>query len=99
VKTGEEGRRVREIYTTGGTISEAHGFGHNMAMPSELPSFHLRLSVELKERLEAVAAVNNRSVTAEMTARLERSFDLDQVGRGKALQLVTEAAKILQKGS
>jgi hypothetical protein len=95
----EERRRVSEIYTTGGTISDAMAFGHNIAMPSELPSFHLRLSVDLKERLEAVAAENNRSVTAEMTARLERSFELDKVDRGKALQLITEAAQILQKGS
>lgn len=99
MESGEERRRVSEIYTTGGTISEAMAFGHNIVMPSKLPSFHLRLSVELKERLEAVATENNRSITAEMTARLERSFELDQVGRGKALQLVTEAARILQKGS
>jgi len=87
------------MYTTGGTISVAIAFGHNIGMPSYHPSFHLRLSDELLKRIEAVAAENNRSVTAEMRDRLERSFEIDAADRGKALQLITEAAKILQKGS
>jgi plasmid stability protein len=68
-------------------------------MPSQLPSFHVRLPAALKKRLEAVAAANNRSINAELQARLERSFDLDAADRGKALQLISEAATLLQKGS
>ena len=36
--------------------------------------FKLRLPVELKTRLEAEAALGNRSLSAEITKRLEESF-------------------------
>lgn len=38
---------------------------------------NFRMPVELKEQVEAAAAANNRSTTAEIVARLEASFYLD----------------------
>lgn len=44
------------------------------------PHFKIRIPTELKQRLEAVAAANKRSITAEIIARLEDSFDtLDDI--------------------
>lgn len=38
--------------------------------------FRLRIPEALKARIEASAAENNRSMTAEMVSRLERSFEI-----------------------
>lgn len=38
--------------------------------------FRLRIPPDLKERVEAAAKENKRSMTAEIVARLEASFDL-----------------------
>ncbi|SBW12703.1 conserved hypothetical protein [uncultured Alphaproteobacteria bacterium] len=38
--------------------------------------FRLRIPEELKARIEKSAAENNRSITAEIVSRLERSFDV-----------------------
>jgi hypothetical protein len=56
---------------------------HHVAMatkPTRAPTAHivpfgLRLQPELKTRLEKSATSNGRSLNAEITARLERSFD------------------------
>mgnify|MGYP001766224447 CR=1 FL=1 len=39
--------------------------------------FRLRIPEALKERIEAAAASNNRSMTAEIISRLERSFEVE----------------------
>lgn len=39
--------------------------------------FRLRIPDTLKERIEAAAAANNRSMTAEIVSRLERSFEME----------------------
>lgn len=39
--------------------------------------FRLRIPEELKSRIEKSAAENNRSMTAEIVSRLERSFDIE----------------------
>lgn len=68
-------------------------------MPSEnRPSFHLRLRPELRKRIKIAAAANDRSITAEITARLERSFSDDSEDRQKALKLLAEAMALLDKG-
>lgn len=40
------------------------------------PQVNLRISAELKERIEAAAAKSKRSMNAEIAERLERSFDV-----------------------
>ena len=42
------------------------------------PQFKLRLPSELKERLDAAASANTRSVTAEMVNRLSATFDIEE---------------------
>lgn len=47
-----------------------------MAPPKQTdPQFKLRMTPEIKERIEAAAAKNNRSMNAEILRRLEDSFD------------------------
>lgn len=49
---------------------------NTMATPKQTdPQFKLRLPSELKSKIDWVAVVNNRSINAEMVARLEESFD------------------------
>ena len=38
--------------------------------------FRLRLPESLKQRIEAAAAANNRSMTAEIVSRIEHSFQV-----------------------
>lgn len=51
-------------------------------MSSEDPQIKIRLAPELKAAVEASAAQNERSLTAEITARLRASFDLGVFGKG-----------------
>ncbi len=44
-------------------------------MSREDPQVNFRLPAELLQRLRFSAATNNRTVTAELVSRLERSFD------------------------
>ncbi|WP_456282740.1 Arc family DNA-binding protein [Cupriavidus sp. JZ107] len=44
------------------------------------PQVNLRMPADLKERLEVTARENNRSLTAEIVARLEGSFDPSSEG-------------------
>lgn len=47
-----------------------------MATPKQTdPQFKLRLPFALKEKIEAAASQNNRSINAEMVDRLETSFE------------------------
>lgn len=63
------------------------------------PSFHLRLTPALRKRIRVAAAENERSINAEIAARLERSFTAGDEDRMKAAKLLAEAASILDKGS
>lgn len=45
------------------------------------PQFKLRLSRELKSRIDAAAHTNNRSLNAEIVARLEGSLERDAQGQ------------------
>lgn len=62
------------------------------------PSFHVRLTAALQKRLKISAAENERSMNAEIVARLERSFDLTDAERDKAKALLTEALAIIDRG-
>lgn len=44
-------------------------------MARDDPTIYMRLPADLKARLDAAAHENRRSVTAEVTARLQASFD------------------------
>lgn len=68
-------------------------------MPSHTPSFHIRLPVALQKRLKIAAAENNRSINAELLARIERSFELEATDRGRAVALLAEAMALLEKGN
>ena len=65
-----------------------------MATPKQSdPQFKLRLPSDLKWRLEAEAEINNRSLSAEIIARLESSF----MGRGKVLLDAADTAAALRQ--
>lgn len=44
------------------------------------PQMKIRLPEALKEQIESVAKANNRSMNAEIVARLSRSFEGDKLG-------------------
>ncbi len=44
---------------------------------ANIPPFGLRMQAELKERVKAAAVFNNRSMNAEIIARIESSFSND----------------------
>ena len=46
-------------------------------MARDDPHFRLRIPEDLKALIEQSAAKNNRSMTAEIVSRLERSFDIE----------------------
>lgn len=48
------------------------------------PQINFRVSADLKKRLEDAAEKNNRSITAELTSRIESSFDFS--GRESAIE-------------
>lgn len=43
------------------------------------PQVNFRMPAELKKKLEDAAAKNKRSTTAEIVARLDATFDLDEL--------------------
>ena len=52
--------------------------GHTCGMSRDDLHFRLRIPAPLKEKIEAAAADNHRSMTAEIISRLEASFNEDQ---------------------
>ena len=63
------------------------------------PSFHLRLPPDLRKRVKLASVENERSMTEEIIARLETSFDLVPGDRMKLAELLAEAQEIVEKGS
>lgn len=55
--------------------------------------FRLRIAEELKQRIAAAARANDRSMTAEIIARLSASFSIDDVDPNDA-ELVDIVADI-----
>lgn len=66
-----------------------------MPKAADNPSFHLRLSPDLRKRIRVAAAENERSITQEIAARLERSFSTDEKDRAEAVKLLTKAISVL----
>ena len=57
------------------------------------PQFNLRIPEELRDRVMAAAKTNKRSATAEIIARLEASFGVDE-----ALQEIAPGAPLYEAG-
>ena len=58
------------------------------------PQLNFRIPVELRDRLEAAAGENKRSLTAELVDRLQASFNLEPLKdtkRGELVKLVNDA--------
>lgn len=66
---------------------------------SEPPSFHIRLSPALMKRIKLAAVENDRSINAELTARIEGSFEVSDSERRQLRAALTQALAILDKGS
>ena len=62
---------------------------------TEPPSFHVRLPASLLKRLKIAAAENGRSMNAEIAARLEVSFDLNNAERERVRTLLAKAITVL----
>jgi hypothetical protein len=75
IGTGQSGFHCRAMVKTPDT-----------ARIADIPPFGLRLPRRLKERVEASAQANSRSLNAEITVRLEQSFG-EAVGSEDALAL------------
>lgn len=68
-------------------------FGHWWGMSREDQHFRLRLPADLREQIEAAAAESRRSLTAEILARLQASFDAPLIKGDQTLkvsQLLTQ---------
>jgi hypothetical protein len=68
-----------------------------MPAPDRL-TIHVRLDPALLKRIRRAAVENDRSLNAEVTSRLERSFGLDDSERDEVLRLLAGAAAIVDKG-
>lgn len=67
-------------------------------MPQSDPSsFHVRLSPALMKRIKVAAAENERSINAEIAARLDDSFGVTNEERQKLRTLLSEATRMLGK--
>lgn len=64
-------------------------------MTREDPQFKLRVSPELRDEIERAAKANNRSMNAEIVARLQSSFsqDVAQPDLSKICEVVREAVR------
>lgn len=68
--------------------------------PKQLPPYGLRIPPDLKERIQACARANNRSMHAEIIARLESSFEAgpDDIKALKELvETLTADMKLINK--
>lgn len=61
-------------------------------------TIHVRLDPALLKRIKRAAVENDRSLNAEVTSRLERSFTIDNSERDEVLRLLADAAAIVDKG-
>lgn len=67
--------------------------------PEERLTIHIRLPSTLLRQIKVAAAGGGRSINAEISARLERSFGPEDEGRRAAAKLLAEALSILDKGT
>ncbi|MBI1620328.1 Arc family DNA-binding protein [Aquamicrobium zhengzhouense] len=62
-------------------------------------SFHLRMPPALQKQIKRAALDNDRSINAEIVARLERTFGDDDQARAEAARLLSQALTILDRGT
>lgn len=67
--------------------------------PQDRLTIHIRVSPSLLKRIKVAAAEGERSMNAEIAARLERSFGPEDEDRRAVAKLLTEALSIVDKGS
>ena len=60
-------------------------------------SFHVRLSPALMKRIKLAALENDRSINAEISSRLENSFDLADNDRREIRSLLTDAIAVIHR--
>lgn len=71
----------------------------SQAMPaSDRLTIHIRITPALLKRIKMAAVENARSMNAEVAARLERSFPLEDSDRDAVLKLLAEASAIIDSG-
>jgi hypothetical protein len=61
-------------------------------------TIHVRITPELLKRIKMAAVHNERSLNAEVTSRLERSFPLSDGDRDTVVKLLAEAIAVIDKG-
>jgi hypothetical protein len=54
------------------------------------PQLNFRIPVELRDKLDAAARENNRSLTGELIARLERTFSDEPAVNGISMSAIFE---------
>lgn len=74
-----------------------HGAALFFGMARTDPQMNLRLPVELKEQIEDAAAKNMRTLTAEVVARLQATFEPHSRALDWGADLDALAEKIAQK--
>jgi hypothetical protein len=62
---------------------------------SDRLTIHIRITPELLKRIKLAAVQNDRSLNAEVTTRLERSFSIDDSDRDAALKLLADLTAII----
>lgn len=82
-----------ERFPAGGLSAISRG------MPPERLTIHVRVPPSLLKAMKLAAVENDRSMNAEIVARLERSFSIDDANRTQALKLLGEVVSLLDKGS
>lgn len=74
-----------------------------MAQPSQTdPQFKLRMPADLKSAIESASAKNNRSMNAEIVARLEQSFRepvQDPLSSKETLDLIINRLELMSTSS
>lgn len=61
--------------------------------PTRIPPYGLRMPPELKERVQAAAEANNRSMNAEIVSRLEATFLAETEGQGMTEKEILAASR------
>jgi hypothetical protein len=67
-------------------------------MAKDDPQFNLRMSADLRKKVTIAARENNRSVTAEINARLESTFSAEEIySETTAVREIIDRADFLLK--
>jgi hypothetical protein len=67
--------------------------------PQDRLTIHIRISPALLKQLKIAAAEGARSMNAEISARLERSFGPEDKNRRTAVKLLGDVLALLDRGA